>query len=64
MTSERREGPTPNGGVASVAYYTDESGVLVDKSRASRVEIVELDATGNEIHRTYGAFKGVRSDSR
>ena len=42
---ERREGPTPNGGAYSIAYY------LADGS----MEIVEFDAKDQAIHRTYSA---------
>ena len=42
---ERREGPTPNGGAYSIAYYHDDG----------RMEIVEFDAADKAIHRTYGA---------
>lgn len=50
---ERRNGPTPNGGVASEIYYTNDEGELVDKEYATRAEIVELDAQGNRINSTY-----------
>jgi hypothetical protein len=41
---ERHDGPTPNGGAYSIAYFRDDGSM----------EIVEFDADGKEIHRTYG----------
>lgn len=55
-SSERREGPTPSGGVASEIYYLNDAGKSVDKSEATRAEIVEFDADGEVINRTYGDF--------
>jgi hypothetical protein len=55
MATERTiEGPTPNGGVRSTAYFLDEHNKPVEQAQATRVEIVEFDASGQEIHRTYG----------
>jgi hypothetical protein len=54
LTSERRDGPTPHGGVASVAYWKDAEGNATTKDAAVMVEIVELDREGNQIARTYG----------
>jgi hypothetical protein len=56
VTSEESGGPTPNGGVRSVIYYQDDDGNPADKSVATRAEIVEYDADGKDIHRTYGTF--------
>ncbi len=53
-TFEEIIGLTPNGGVKSVAYYTDARGKPCDKAAAVRMEIVELDAEGKPIFRTYG----------
>lgn len=55
-TSETREGPTPNGGVRSEAIYSDGKGNLRDKKVATHMEIVEYDAQGNIVHRTYGTL--------
>jgi hypothetical protein len=55
-TRERRDGPTPNGGVYSIAYYMDASGNPVPKSRATQMKIEEYDRKGNSIHRTYGSI--------
>lgn len=50
-----REGPTPAGGVRSEAYLTDAHGLPTDDPKAAAaVEIVEYDAGGEEIARTYG----------
>jgi hypothetical protein len=40
---ERTEGPTPNRGAYSIAYFHDDGAM----------EIVEFDAQDREIHRTY-----------
>lgn len=53
-TSERREGPTPNGGAYSIAYYRDESGNATMKNQARMVEIVEYNEQGKAIHSTIG----------
>ena len=44
---------TPNGGVFSVAFFTDADGVPVSKDEAVNVEIHECDENGNSINRTY-----------
>jgi hypothetical protein len=50
-----RKGPTPAGGVRSEAYLTDAAGLPTDDpGAAAAVEIVEYDAGGEEIARTYG----------
>lgn len=59
MTSERREGATPSGGVASEIYYLNDAGELVDKEVATRAEIVELATDGNILARTYGELQEV-----
>jgi hypothetical protein len=60
LTEERIDGPTPQGGAYSIAYYRDENGELIDKAVASRVEIVEYDSRGNMIWRTYGTLDANR----
>jgi len=50
---EVRLNNTPNGGVFSVAFFTDDDGVLVPREEAAHVEIHECDKNGNSIHRTY-----------
>ncbi len=56
MKTEERDGPTPNGGVKSKAFYKDDDDKAVDKDVATQVEIVEYDRDGTEISRTYGAI--------
>lgn len=49
------DGPTPAGGVRSEAYLTDAAGAPTDDPKAAvAVEIVEFDAAGDELARTYG----------
>jgi hypothetical protein len=52
-TSEERIGPTPNGGVRSVAYFRDRKGNLCPKAEAAAMEVVEFDASGRAVFRTY-----------
>jgi hypothetical protein len=51
--TERRDGPTPNGGVASVIHYRAADGDPCPRSRAVAAEVHELDASGDSIARTY-----------
>jgi hypothetical protein len=51
--SERIDGPTPAGGVASVAYFRDADGNPCPKDEAVGIEIHELDAAGTAIRRTH-----------
>ena len=44
---------TPNGGVFSVAFFTDDTGGLVSKDEAINVEIHECDEDGQSVSRTY-----------
>lgn len=53
-TSERREGPTPNGGAYSIAYYRDERGVPTTRDRARSVEIIEYNVDGEPMYSTIG----------
>lgn len=55
-TTERIEGPTSNGGVASMIHYQDDDGQPVPRDHATRCEIVELDAEGDHVGRTYGSL--------
>jgi hypothetical protein len=52
-TQERIDGPTPNGGVYSIAYFSDDDGDPTSKQKATRMEIVEFDREGNQLFRTY-----------
>ena len=53
-TSERIEGPTPNGGAYAVAHFRGSDGTPVPKSKAVYVEIIEYGADGEELFRTHG----------
>jgi len=50
----RAEGPTPNGGAYSEAFFYDGRGNPADPDRATRVMINEYDKDGNVIFTTYG----------
>lgn len=52
--SEWHHGPTPAGGTSSVIYYRAANGDPAPKSRAVRAEVLEYDADGRVIARTYG----------
>jgi hypothetical protein len=52
-TSERRDGPTPNGGVYSVANFLDAEGKPCPKAEAIGMEILEYDADDRCVGRTY-----------
>lgn len=57
MADKRRiEGPTPNGGVYSVAYYSKD-GEPAERDVATAVEYCEFDEADNCIFRTYGKLK-------
>ena len=51
--SEEIKGKTPNGGVKSIAYYLDDDGNPSPKTKATRVQIVELDKVGNRVNEVY-----------
>jgi hypothetical protein len=53
QTEERKDGPTPNGGVYSIAFFRDEAWNPVAKEEATQVEICEFDQAGECIFRTY-----------
>jgi len=52
--SERSEGPTPAGGAYALAIWLDDDGELTTKALATRVEVLEFDASDRVIFRTYG----------
>lgn len=54
-TQERHDGPTPNGGAYSIAYFLDDHRDPVAKDEATAMEIIEFDADGEQVHRTYMA---------
>lgn len=60
ITQERADGSTPNGGAYSIVYYQDDDGQPADKTKATRVEIVEYDSRDNDIGRTYGILNASR----
>lgn len=53
QTTERVDGPTPNGGAYAIAHYRDQHGRPCAKTDAHATEIVEHAADGRELHRTY-----------
>lgn len=52
-TSETIHGPTPAGGTSATIHYLDDAGQPVEKDVATRAEIVEVDAAGQVVARTY-----------
>ena len=64
VMKEVHVGPTPKGGVRSEAYYSDADGNAADKSVATRMEIVEFDAAGEVLGRTYGICDPKKSASQ
>jgi hypothetical protein len=54
LTQERHNGPTPNGGVYSIGYFSDADYKPVPKELAVYVEIHEFNEDGQCIYRTYG----------
>jgi hypothetical protein len=55
-TSERTDGPTPNGGAYAVVHWRDADGNPTTKGRAVTAEIHEYAADGREIARTYATL--------
>lgn len=52
-TPERIDGPTPDGGDYSIAYFRDAEGNPCPRAEAAEVEVVEFSADGEQINRTY-----------
>lgn len=52
-TSERQDGPTPNGGTYSIAYWQDAQGRPVEKAEAVAAEVIEFTDDGQQVFRTY-----------
>jgi hypothetical protein len=50
---EEKSGPTPNGGVKSIAYFLDADRKPTDKTKAVFIEIYEYDEHGTEVFRTH-----------
>ena len=51
----RADGPTPNGGAYSEAFFYDADGNPTDPDRATRVMINECREDGTVIFTTYGS---------
>lgn len=49
-------GPTPAGGVRSDIVYMDDQGNVVDKSKATRAVIREIDRNGKVLRETFGVI--------
>lgn len=56
MNSERIDGPTPAGGTYCVAYFFDAAHHSVPRSKATGAEVIEYNAQGEQIARTYAEF--------
>jgi len=50
---------TPGGGVVAEVYYLDGEGEPVEKERAARVVIRELDENGNLVSETFGMVESI-----
>lgn len=61
-TSERIEGPTPSGGVATLILYRDAEGNPAPKDVAVGAEVIELDDAGNHVGRTYADLRPESTD--
>lgn len=55
-TSERIDGPTPNGGTYSIAYYFNDDSIAVSKEEATQIIIKEYSDDDLIINVTYGDF--------
>lgn len=53
---ERIDAPTPNGGVYSIANYSDINGRPCSKEKAVKVVINEFDANDNLLASTYASL--------
>jgi hypothetical protein len=62
-TKKSSAGPTPNGGVRSEIHYLDDDFKPADESVATRTEIIEFDASGEQIHRTHGVIDRSRPEA-
>ncbi len=61
-TSERHDGPTPNGGTHSVANWLDAERKPCPKDRAVHAEIIEYDADDEQVARTWLTLKGAEPE--
>lgn len=53
---QRINGPTENGGAYAIAFYLTAQGLPASKEVAEAVELVEYDARGEQIARTYATL--------
>jgi len=53
ITSERRDGPTPNGGDYSEIFYFDDDGNSVDKTEATKAVVKEYKNDGTVINEIF-----------
>lgn len=60
MVERRVDGPTPNGGAYTVITYYDIEHKRVDEEVATHAELVEFDANGEQVLRTYVELEPVR----
>ena len=56
ITSERKDGPTPNGGDYSEIFYFDDDGNSVDKSAATKVIIRECKNDGTLVKEIFATI--------
>ena len=63
-TKKQAAGPTPAGGVRSEIHYLDDQFRPVDEAVATRTEIIEFDAAGEQIARSYGVMSRPSEDDR
>jgi hypothetical protein len=61
ITSEKKDGPTPNGGAYSIGYYMNDEGMNVPKDEATQIIIKEYSADGIIIQTTHGGFSMPKS---
>jgi hypothetical protein len=54
MIQERFDGPTPAGGTYMIITYMDVNHNFATKEQATNFELVEYDAKGEPVLRTYG----------
>jgi hypothetical protein len=52
-TSERHDGPTPNGGAYAIANFLDGERNPTTKANATYIEILEYDGSDNNVGRTW-----------
>lgn len=51
---ERHDGPTPNGGAYSIAYFYDKNRTPCEKEKAKYINIVEYSKDGRRLNEVYG----------